>query len=74
MKPEPLKDKKNPVVEGQSYINLFKEKDIKSAVELLKGCLKQLSCKHDKLIDYCFPDLVKSEVLGRSPKKDEKVQ
>ncbi len=68
---------KNDKVYG---MELFLKEDIKSAVELLKGMLKELDCKHDKLIDYCFPDLYKKEQAlacgdcgGKMKKKTEDV-
>ncbi len=47
---------KNDKVYG---MELFEKEDVKVAVKLLKGMLKELDFKHDKLIDYCFPDLLK---------------
>ena len=67
MKPEPLKDQKNPVVEGQSYSYLFRKEDIKSAVEWLKKQFKRNKSGTDnpfcntyieKKINKAFEDVV----------------
>ena len=50
-------------------MELFEKADVKTAVELLKGMLKELDFKHDKLIDYCFPDLN----TEKPPKTDQKM-
>jgi len=68
-KPEPLKDKKNPVVEGQSYSYLFRKKDIKLAVEWLEKKIGE-SNNSDTIcmskgelyewIDEAFEDVIKN--------------